>query len=177
MEKQEGVIFTNWRVGEFNDNYETIFGQDFGFSVDPTTLVKLSIDKGNKRIFLKVMYSRTGMSTTQIADYNIRYAGAKFIVSDSAEPRLIKGVKLKGCNITPTIKRSGSILSGIALLQDYDLIVDPDSVELIKEFNNYVWATKGQTKPVDKWNHCIDAIRYAAQYVLANRTKGAYTIR
>ena len=89
MEKQEGVIFTNWRVGEFNDNYETIFGQDFGFSVDPTTLVKLAIDKGNKRIFLKVMYARTGMSTTQIADFNIRYAGPHLIVSDSAEPRLI----------------------------------------------------------------------------------------
>ena len=177
MEKQEGVIFTNWRVGQFNDNYETIFGQDFGFSVDPTTLVKLSIDKGNKRIFLKVMYAKTGMSTTQIADYNIRYAGPHLVVSDSAEPRLIKEIKLKGCNITPTIKRSGSILSGIALLQDYDLIIDPDSMELIKELDNYVWATKGQTKPVDKWNHCIDAIRYAAQYVLVNRTKGAYTIR
>ena len=177
MEKQEGVIFTNWRVGQFNDNYETIFGQDFGFSVDPTTLVKLSIDKGNKRIFLKVMYAKTGMSTTQIADYNIRYAGPHLVVSDSAEPRLIKEIKMKGCNIVPTVKRSGSILSGIALLQDYDLIVDPDSMELIKELNNYTWATKGQTKPVPKWDHCIDAIRYAAQYVLVNRTKGAYTIR
>ena len=117
------------------------------------------------------------MSTTQIADFNIRYAGPHLIVSDSAEPRLIKEIKLKGCNIRPTVKRSGSILSGIALLQDYDLIVDPDSTELIKELNNYVWATKGQTKPVDKWNHCIDAIRYAAQYVLVNRTKGSYTIR
>ena len=90
---------------------------------------------------------------------------------------LIKEIQLKGANLRPTVKRSGSILTGIALLQDYDLIVDPSSKELIKELNNYVWATKGQTKPVDKWNHCIDAIRYAAQYVLANRNKGAYTLR
>jgi phage terminase large subunit len=177
MEKQEGVIFTNWRVGEFNDNYEIIYGQDFGFSVDPSTLVKLSIDKGNKRIFIKVLFCKTGMSTTQIADYNIRYAGPNLIISDSSEPRLIKEIKLKGSNIRPTIKRKGSILSGIALLQDFDLIIDPDSTELIKELNNYVWATKGQTKPVDKWNHCIDAIRYAAQYALVNYTKGSYSIR
>ena len=123
------------------------------------------------------MYCRVGMSTTQIADQNIRYAGPSLIISDSSEPRLIKEIKLKGANLRPTVKRSGSILSGIALLQDYDLIVDSNSKELIKELNNYVWATKGQTKPVDKWNHCIDAIRYAAQYVLANRNKGAYTLR
>jgi len=177
MEKQEGVIFTNWRVGEFNDNYETIFGQDFGFSVDPTTLVKLSIDKGNKRIYLKVMYCKVALSTTQIADNNIRYAGPHLIVGDSSEPRLLREIKLKGVNIKPTVKRSGSILSGIALLQDFDLIVDPDSTDLIKELNNYVWATRGQTKPVDKWNHCIDAIRYAAQYALVNFSKGTYTLR
>jgi len=99
------------------------------------------------------------------------------IICDSAEPRLINEVKLKGVNIRPTIKRKGSILSGIALLQDFDLIVDPDSTELVKELNNYVWATKGQTKPVDRWNHCIDSIRYAAQYALEGFSKGNYSIR
>jgi phage terminase large subunit len=177
LEKQEGVIFRNWRIGEFNENYDVYYGQDFGFSIDPTVLVKLSIDKKGRRIFCKTMYCRAGLSTTQIADYNIRYAGPHLIICDSSEPRLIKEVKLKGVNIRPTVKRSGSILTGIALLQDFDLIIDPDSTELIKELNNYVWATKGQTKPVDKWNHNIDAIRYAAQYALEGFNKGAYSIR
>ncbi|QDP55104.1 MAG: putative terminase large subunit [Prokaryotic dsDNA virus sp.] len=177
LEKQEGVIFRNWRIGEFNENYDLYYGQDFGFSIDPTVLVKLSIDKKGRRIFCKTMYCKAGLSTTQIADYNIRYAGPHLIICDSSEPRLIKEVKLKGVNIRPTVKRSGSILTGIALLQDFDLIVDPDSTELIKELNNYVWATKGQTKPVDKWNHNIDAIRYAAQYALEGFNKGSYSIR
>lgn len=177
LEKQEGVIFRNWRIGEFNENYDVYYGQDFGFSIDPTVLMKLSIDKKGRRIFCKTMYCKAGLSTTQIADYNIRYAGPHLIICDSSEPRLIKEVKLKGVNIRPTVKRSGSILTGIALLQDFDLIVDPDSSELIKELNNYVWATKGQTKPVDKFNHCIDAIRYAAQYALEGFNKGSYSIR
>lgn len=177
LEKQEGVIFRNWRIGEFNENYDLYYGQDFGFSIDPTVLVKLSIDKKGRRIFCKTMYCKAGLSTTQIADYNIRYAGPHLIICDSSEPRLIKEVKLKGVNIRPTVKRSGSILTGIALLQDFDLIIDPDSTELIKELNNYVWATKGQTKPVDKWNHNLDAIRYAAQYALEGFNKGSYSIR
>jgi phage terminase large subunit len=177
LEKQEGVIFKNWRIGEFNENYDIYYGQDFGFSIDPTVLTKLSIDTRGRRIYCKVMYCKPGLSTTQIADYNIRYAGPHLIICDSAEPRLINEVKLKGVNIRPTIKRKGSILSGIALLQDFDLIVDPDSTELVKELNNYVWATKGQTKPVDRWNHCIDSIRYAAQYALEGFSKGSYSIR
>lgn len=177
LEKQEGVIFRNWRIGEFNENYDVYYGQDFGFSIDPTVLIKLSIDKKGRRIFCKTMYCKAGLSTTQIADYNIRYAGPHLIICDSSEPRLIKEIKLKGVNIRPTVKRSGSILTGIALLQDFDLIVDPDSTELIKELNNYVWATKGQTKPVDKFNHNIDALRYAAQYALEGFNKGSYSIR
>jgi phage terminase large subunit len=177
LNKAEGVIITNWRIGEFNDNYDIIYGQDFGFSVDPTVLVKLSIDKRGRRIFVKEMYGKTHMSTTEIASWNTRFAGPDLIICDSAEPRLISEVKLKGCNLKPTIKRAGSILTGIALLQDFDIIVDPDSTEIVKELNNYVWSDSGKQRPVDKWNHRIDAIRYAAQYALANFSRGSYVIR
>ena len=177
LNKAEGVIITNWKIGEFNDNYDIIYGQDFGFSVDPTTLVKLSIDKKGRRIFVKEMYGKTHMSTSEIASWNTRYAGPELIICDNAEPRLINEVKQRGCNLKATIKRSGSILTGIALLQDFDLIIDPDSTEIVKELNNYVWKDSGQQRPVDKWNHRIDAIRYAAQYALANFSRGSYVIR
>jgi phage terminase large subunit len=177
LNKAEGVIITNWRIGEFNDNYDILYGQDFGFSVDPTVLIKLSIDKKGRRIFVKEMYGKTHMSTTEIASWNTRFAGPDLIICDSAEPRLISEVKLKGCNLKPTIKRAGSILTGIALLQDFDIIVDPDSTEIVKELNNYVWSDSGKQRPVDKWNHRIDAIRYAAQYALANFSRGSYVIR
>ena len=177
LNRAEGVIFTNWRIGQFNDAYDILYGQDFGFSVDPTVLVKLSVDRKGRRIFIKEMYGKVGMSTTEIASWNTRYAGPELIICDSAEPRLISEVRLKGCNLKPTVKRAGSILSGIGLLQDFDLIIDPDSQEIVKELNNYVWSDTGKQRPVDRWNHRIDAIRYAAQYALVNFTRGSYVVR
>ena len=177
LNRAEGVIFTNWRLGQFNDAYDILYGQDFGFSVDPTVLVKLSVDRKGRRIFIKEMYGKAGMSTTEIASWNTRYAGPELIICDSAEPRLISEVRLRGCNLKPTIKKAGSILSGIGLLQDFDLIIDPDSPEIVKELNNYVWSDTGKQRPVDRWNHRIDAIRYAAQYALVNLTRGSYVVR
>tara|TARA_R100000742_G_C4279000_1_gene102631 strand:- start:1424 stop:2629 length:1206 start_codon:yes stop_codon:yes gene_type:complete len=175
LDKAEGVIFTNWKTGMFNEECDYIFGQDFGFSVDPTVLLKAAISKDLKKIWVKTMYCKPGMATKEIGESNRRYAGDNLIICDSAEPRLIKELK-EYCNIKPTIKRQGSILTGIALLQDYDLIVDPNSVELIKELNNYVWHERNR-KPISKFDHHIDSLRYCTQYFLANSNKGVYVIR
>jgi len=175
LDKAEGVVFSNWRTGMFNDSADFIFGQDFGFSVDPTTLIKLAIDKDRKIMWIKTMYAKPGLSTKEIGELNRRYAEDNLIICDNAEPRLISELQ-EYCNIKPTVKRSGSILSGIALVQDFDLIIDAESTELIKELNNYVWHERNE-RPVDKWNHQIDALRYSAQYFLANANKGVYVIR
>ena len=175
LDKAEGVVFSNWRTGMFNDSADFIFGQDFGFSVDPTTLIKLAIDKDRKIMWIKTMYAKPGLSTKEIGELNRRFAGDDLIICDNAEPRLISELQ-EYCNLKPTIKRSGSILTGIALVQDFDLIIDSDSTELIKELNNYVWHERNE-RPVDKWNHQIDALRYSAQYFLANANKGVYVIR
>ena len=175
LDKAEGVVFSNWKIGPFDNNADYIFGQDFGFSVDPTTLIKVAINKDRKLMWIKTMYSKPGLSTKEIGELNRRYAGDDLIICDSAEPRLISELQ-EYCNIKPTIKRSGSILTGIALVQDYDLVIDAESIELIKELNNYVWHERNE-KPVDKWNHQLDALRYSAQYFLANANKGVYVIR
>jgi len=175
LDKAEGVVFSNWRTGIFNDSADFIYGQDFGFSVDPTTLIKVAIDRDRKTMWIKTMYAKPGLSTKEIGELNRRYAGEDLIICDSAEPRLISELQ-EYCNIKPTVKRSGSILSGIALVQDFDLIIDADSLELIKELNNYVWHERNE-RPVDKWNHQLDALRYSAQYFLANANKGVYVIR
>ena len=175
LDKAEGVVFSNWRTGMFNDSVDFIFGQDFGFSVDPTTLIKVAIDRDRKTMWIKTMYAKPGLSTKEIGELNRRYAGDDLIICDSAEPRLISELQ-EYCNIKPTVKRSGSILSGIALVQDFDLVIDADSIELIKELNNYVWHERNE-RPVDKWNHQLDALRYSAQYFLANANKGVYVIR
>ena len=175
LDKAEGVVFTRWTIGPFNEYAPYVYGQDFGFSVDPTVLLKVAIDKERKKMWLKTMYCKVGLSTKEIGELNRRYAKEDDIICDSAEPRLLQELKIY-CNVKPAIKKQGSILTGIALIQDYDLIIDPDSTELIKELNNYVWHSRNE-RPIDKWNHHMDSLRYAAQYFLANSNKGSYVIR
>lgn len=176
LDKAEGVIFSNWTIGKFEQAAPSVFGQDFGFSADPTTLVETSIDKVNKKIYIKLHYYKQALTTSQIAELNKRFAGSSLIVADSAEPRLISELSVSN-NILPAIKGQGSVTYGIALLQDFDLIIDESSTDLIKELNNYCWLEKKSSTPVDKYNHAIDAIRYAVSYQLENPTRGQYFIR
>ena len=173
LDKAEGVIFSNWKVGEFKQVGKIVFGQDYGFSNDPSTLVKTSIDKDNKIIYVQLCFYQTKLTTSEIAILNKKFAGDNLIVGDSAEPRLITELSRHN-KVVPAIKGQGSITYGISLLQDYDLIIDEDSVELIKELNNYCWLEKKSQTPCDNWNHCLDALRYAVSYQLQNPNSGEY---
>jgi len=176
LDKAEGVIFTNWTIGKFQDVGTVVYGQDFGFSNDPSTLVATSIDSVNKKIYLKLLMYQTGLTTTEIYQLNKHYAEDRLIIADCAEPRLINELRSKGLNILEAVKGQGSVTHGITILQDYDLIVDEDSVDLIKELNNYCWLEKKSKTPIDKHNHALDAIRYAVGYQLDNPTRGTYAI-
>ena len=175
LEKAEGVIFDNWQLGEFKEISKSVYGQDYGFSNDPSVLVQTSIDSNNKIIYVKQCFYKTHLTTSQIAELNTRFAGNNLIVGDSAEPRLISELK-RFNNVVPTIKGQGSIVYGISLLLDYDLIIDPKSTDLIKELNNYCWLEKKSQTPIDKHNHLIDALRYSISYQLENPNKGEYHI-
>jgi phage terminase large subunit len=177
LNKAEGVIFSNWKIGEFKEVGVSVYGQDYGFASDENTLVKTSIDTANKTIYIKECFYIKGLTTSEISQLNLKHAGSSLIVGDSAEKRLIHELKSKGCNIVESIKGAGSITYGISLLQDYDLIVSEDSINLIKELNNYSWLEKKSNTPVDKFNHIIDAIRYAITYQLQNPNRGRYAIR
>jgi phage terminase large subunit len=135
----EGVIFKNWRLGDYIQTEQTCYCQDFGFSVDLTTLVKISVDNSLNKLYVKEVYGSQGLSTTDIAIKNKNECGADLIICDNSEPRLISELKARGLNIKPTIKRKGSILSGIALMQDYEIIVDRNSHGIVRELNNYAW--------------------------------------
>jgi phage terminase large subunit len=175
-EKAEGTIISNWRVGDFIQTENTCYGQDFGFSEDLTTLVKVSIDKQARKMWVKEIYGKTAMKTTDIALLNKRECGMDLIICDNSEPRLIRELKDRGLNIRPTVKRKGSILSGIALLQDYEIIVEKESLGIIKEINNYVWHQKGE-RPIENFNHYIDAMRYSLMYLAQGMSSGVYAIR
>tara|TARA_R110002012_G_scaffold321773_2_gene551327 strand:+ start:9356 stop:10567 length:1212 start_codon:yes stop_codon:yes gene_type:complete len=177
LDKAEGVVYNNWSIGDFNDYHQTIFCQDFGFSIDPTVLCKISVNKDKKMMWVKEYFVKAGLSTKEIAEKNRRFAGEELIICDNSEPRLLSEMKdTYKCNVKATVKGKGSILSGIALVQDYNIIVDPGSKNVIKELNHYVWHNKNE-RPVDKWNHTLDAIRYGLVYLEANSNKGNYVIR
>ena len=173
LDKAEGVIFTDWSIGEFQQVGKVVYGQDYGFSNDPSTLVKTSIDKENKVIYIQLCFYQTKLTTSEIAVLNKKFAADNLIVGDSAEPRLITELS-RDCNVVPAIKGQGSITFGISLLQDYDLVITEDSTDLIKELNNYCWLEKKSQTPVDNFNHAIDALRYAVSYQLQNPNLGEY---
>lgn len=176
LDKAEGVIFNNWKIGEFKEVSKSVYGQDFGFSNDPTTLVQTSIDSSTQTIYVKLHLYKAGLVTSEIENINKRIAGDSLIIADSAEPRLIAELKAKGLNIVEAVKGQGSVTHGIALLQDYDIMVDAESIDLHKELNNYSWLEKKSKTPIDDYNHAIDALRYAVTYQLENPNRGKYSV-
>lgn len=168
LNKAEGVIFTNWEIGGFDYNIPNVFGQDYGFSIDPSVLINTAIDKGNKVIYVNECFCKQGMTTSEIESDNKRFATNKLIIGDSAEPRLIEELSRKGINIKPAVKGEGSVSGGIAMMQDYKIIITETSLNIIKEFNNYSWSDKKSGTPIDAFNHTIDAIRYAVMFQLVN---------
>jgi len=176
LNKAEGVIFNNWTIGEFKRKGVSVWGQDYGFAADPTTLIETNIDTSTKTIYLRECVYLPRLTTSQIAELNLKHARDGLIIGDSAEPRLITEIKAKGCNVKPSIKGQGSVTYGISLLQDYDLVVSSDSTNLIKELNNYRWLERKSNTPIDKYNHLIDAVRYAVGYQLQNPNSGKYIV-
>jgi phage terminase large subunit len=175
LEKAEGVVFTNWKFGEFNPhNLPTSFGLDFGFSIDPDSLSEVAIDKDNKRIYVKEHLYQNGLRMEELAKICLDKAGNKLIIADSAENRLIVDLRHKGLNIEPIKK--GTIESGITMMLDYDIIVEQNSSNIAKELNNYAYLNKGSKIFCDNFNHSIDGIRYNVTYHLDNPNKGSYYV-
>lgn len=175
LDKAEGVVFNNWSFGKFNpNNLPTSFGLDFGFSIDPDTLIEVAIDKNHKKIYVKEHLYQNGLRMEQLATICSNVVGKGLIIADSAEDRLIVDLRHKGLNIEPIKK--GTIESGITLMLDFDIIVDENSTNIAKEFNNYAYLNKGSKLYIDSFNHAIDAIRYNVTYHLDNPNKGNYYV-
>jgi phage terminase large subunit len=161
-------VFNNWEVGEFDTSLQFIFGQDYGFSNDPTTLIKIAVDKKNSIIYLDECYYKQALSTDQIYELNDYYAGRNIIVGDSSEPRLIDELIRKGNNLKAAVKGQGSVSAGLLAMQGYKIVITKESHKLSKELRNYIWLDSGTKLVIDDYNHGIDAARYAFQYLTQN---------
>ena len=173
--KVEGAVFENWMEGEFDTTLPFWFGQDFGYSKDPTTLVKVAIDDKRKIIYAHECLHETHLNTEQIATINIKHAKDSLIIADSAEPRLIAELKKNhGLNIQGAVKIT--INEGVMLMNNYKIVVTPSSRNLKIELSKYRWADKGKTVPIDDWNHQIDALRYGCMWRIAKPNYGNYAV-
>jgi phage terminase large subunit len=158
--KPTGSIFNDWKEGEFNDSLPYIYGMDFGYVNDPTTLVKVA--KDNNNIYIKQLIYAKELSTEKIIEVLSGYVEKnELIVADNAEPRLIAEIQQAGFNIVPCTKGPDSVRLGLVKMMDYTIVSEEKDYEMHRELNNYVWNDKKSNTPIDNYNHLIDAARYA----------------
>jgi phage terminase large subunit len=171
----EGVVFNNWRqVDEYPDNMKwEVYGLDFGYTNDPTTLIRVGM-KENQLYCDELLY-KAGLTNSEIAQFIKSKEIKDTIIADSAEPKSIEEIYRQGMDVRGSEKGKDSIVYGIDLLQNYQLNITKRSVNLIKELRNYTWdqdkTGKQLNKPIDMYNHAIDALRYAATYKLRKQVE------
>lgn len=170
----EGLVFQNWRQCDDIPEGAVLLacGMDFGYTNDPTTLI--ACYRFNNEIYFDELIYRKGLLNSEIAALvKSKAVGNTIIYADSAEPKSISEIKLHGINITAVVKGVDSINFGISILQENNFYVMKKSLNLIKELRSYSWdADKSGAsinKPIDAWNHCIDAMRYIALSVLKSQ--------
>lgn len=172
----EGLVYENWEEKEFDVNeiskrkgVKSAFGLDFGYTNDPSAFFCGLIDVTNKEIYVFDEIYKNAMKNRQIAEEIIRKGyGKEKIVADSQEPKSIDelyDLGLKG--IRKSRKGRDSINNGVQYIQDYKIIIHPRCVNFITEISNYMWDKdkfdNPVNKPVDNFNHLMDAMRYALE--------------
>ena len=172
----EGLVYENWEEKEFDVNeisrregVKSAFGLDFGYTNDPSAFFCGLIDVANKKIYVFDEIYRNAMKNREIAEEIIRKGyGKEKIVADSQEPKSIDelyDLGLKG--IRKSRKGKDSINNGVQYIQDYKIIIHPRCVNFITEISNYMWDKdkfdNPINKPVDDFNHLMDAMRYALE--------------
>ena len=160
----EGIIYDDWEEGDFNDRLPFCYGLDFGFD-DPDALVKVAVDRNNKKIYVKEEYFRGNTGTNDLTKILINRVGTtNLIIGDCAEKRLISDLWEGGLNIRRSLDKKP--LRDIKRIQGYTIIVAPNSVNVKKALNNYCWHDKKSGSPNHKWSDLMDAMRYAVSELL-----------
>lgn len=146
------------------------FGLDYGFINDPSAFMHVKIDDDRKKLYIVEEYVKKGLTNDKIAESITALGYAKEqIRADSAEKKSNQELRNLGIGRVIDVKKgAGSVMQGIQYLLQYEWIVDERCVKTIEELENYTWKKDKATneyinEPVDSYNHCLDAIRYAIQ--------------
>jgi phage terminase large subunit len=164
-----GVIFPNWEMIEDSDyptDEEYTFGIDFGYENDPTAIVKIC--KVANTLFIKELAYEPGLPVITQAQL-LRANGYTEYTSCFCEhdPDQIRALRMHGIRAEMARKGPGSVNAGIKQLKTYNVKYTASSQNLKREQGSYIWLTDNKTGditsiPIDKWNHAMDATRYAA---------------
>jgi phage terminase large subunit len=172
----EGLVFPDFKVtSEWPDDYKwRVFGMDFGYKNDPTVLVEIRYHGG--ALYWKEHFYDTGLTNPDISEQleRVGHDRNEKIIADSSEPKSIEELRRMNWNVHPAEKGQDSIIHGIDTLNRYPLYINAKSKNLIEEFSSYTWdkdkSGNSINKPIDAFNHGIDAGRYAvAKKVLKDR--------
>ena|SRR3990167_1803431 len=160
----EGRIYTGWKIIDKIPHEARLerYGLDFGYTNDPTAIIALYYWNGSY-ILDEITYQK-GLANKEIADI-LKNLPPKLVIADSAEPKSIDEIKSYGISILPTHKGKDSKKYGINVVQDQRVSMTKQSVNLIKEYRNYLWVIDKNGKMLneaeDGNDHALDAIRYA----------------
>ncbi|MFR4986096.1 MAG: PBSX family phage terminase large subunit [Lachnospirales bacterium] len=173
-----GLVYENFFEIDFDveeikkrKNIVSIFGLDFGYTNDPTALFCGLVDIDIKEIYVFDELYKKALTNFKIYQevFNMGYI-KEVIVADSAEPKSIEELRELGINkIRAAKKGKDSLNNGIQYIQDFKIIIHPKCKNFLNEICNYTWSKdemgKSINRPIDKYNHLLDAMRYAIQSI------------
>ncbi|WP_250278879.1 PBSX family phage terminase large subunit [[Clostridium] colinum] len=174
----DGLVYENFIELSFNiqeikkrNNVFAIFGLDFGYTNDPTALFCGLVDISLKEIYVFDELYKKSLTNFDIYNEILNMGYVKeTIIADSAEPKSIEELRELGINrIRPAKKGKDSLNNGIQYIQGFKIIIHPKCKNFLNEICNYTWSKnefgKPINRPIDDFNHLLDAMRYAIQSI------------
>ena len=169
---RDSLVYSDWiEIDSFPECDVEFYGMDFGFTNDPTALVR--IGKNGQNIYLEEVLYQTGMLNSEIYARAVNANVNREIYADSADPRTIAELKKLGLNVIPAIKGPDSILAGINQVKEHRIHYTKGSINIKNERKNYSWLMRAGVNtnvPIDAHNHAMDALRYGI-FTKYNRKK------
>lgn len=176
----DGLVYENFHIRDFEitdiGDAVTVSGLDFGFTNDPTAFFVGFADKANRKLWVWDEIYEKGMTNSRIYE-RIEALGYRKnrIIADCADAKSIYELAIMGLKINGSRKGADSIRAGVQFIQDYEIIIKPRCVNFITEIQNYQWDKdkfgNSINKPIDDFNHLMDAMRYAMEPIQRGSVK------
>lgn len=176
----DGLVYENWKEEEFTldqvINCDSVNGIDFGYTNDPAAVFIGFIDTENKKIYVWDEIYKKGLSNKKLyEEIESSHYQKKSFTADCAEPKSIDELRGYGLRVEKSQKGKDSITHGIQYIQDFEIIIHPRCVNFITEIGNYTWDEDRLgnkiNRPIDDFNHLMDAMRYAVEKYTFGRVK------